>query len=447
MFRLLFAARRWLPEWMIRPVVAVAVAVPTGLFVPRHNLHWLELMFLPIIAFGEGIERSARFIAKVIARRNYLVFTTIAVALAIAILVGFISPFLRILDARTAFLFLLLGAVLGVLLRQYCGRLALATLFDRRVLEPYFYCLLIWAVILIVYPWTGHAACRPIYIAGLGIGLLIHKGARQRFVQIVVAYRRIQEVSDAFPPKGEFTFAEFEALKLLKRGRQLPSMRFRRLRARIEDWRAEDQMTKRIALISASVYRLEGEYDRSLDEIVSALAMPPRYGDSAEKELVVDAVLSTLYAINLLEVGREVDADRLLDELSVTTPDCPLACATRALRKAELVNIGSVGWELSEDGLNEILKALRLRRQAMLKRSAEHPTDLDSFITRFLDFGVPITNSFIGDINGYCHLAAGHFDEARRLLEQCIEREPSYSIALLHLGDYFLARSKKPRGA
>jgi hypothetical protein len=65
---------------------------------------------------------------------------------------------------------------------------------------------------------------------------------------------------------------------------------------------------------------------------------------------------------------------------------------------------------------------------------------MDELLGRFVEFGLPVTGPFIVDVVAYSHLAAAYSEEAYVLLRRCIEMDPDYSSAYLHLGDYFLVR-------
>jgi hypothetical protein len=293
------------------------------------NWLWLGAAYLPVILFIEAISRSPGFVARMLSRRNLLAFIVVCVLVVTSSVLSFLShgaqgpvPAAPTGPSPSPYLyvtFFVIGAILGVLLREAFGQFVYAALLDKKRLAQSMLVMGIWNLVIILYPLRDHVATRPWYLLGIAAGIAMHKGSRFSVARAAAAYRRIQNIADAWPPTAAATPAEWKALELLERGRQLPGLKFRKLRHKIEEWRGTEHFTNRLALISASVFRLEGNYDRALQESVDYAT------NSSAPE---DAHLLLLKAVNLAEVGYEMEAGICLEELlhSPVGSQCPLAC-------------------------------------------------------------------------------------------------------------------------
>jgi hypothetical protein len=90
---------------------------------------------------------------------------------------------------------------------------------------------------------------------------------------------------------------------------------------------------------------------------------------------------------------------------------------------------------------------LALKKRALLDseknkgKRVPDTSDSDLLLRKFIDFNLPVRATFLDDVMGYGFLAAGHHYEARIMFKDCIEIDPQYASAYLHLGDYFYYRS------
>lgn len=419
------------------------------------NIAWLSFVYFPLFLFLGGLSSSGRFVGFAVARRGVIALWAVIVGILLLALVILFYPndsvSLTTAQAQTASrtspshiaeFFLVIGSILGALARDCISRLITSSLLGKKRLGQNLLATAIWTIGIVLFPWSSHKSSATWYIFGMILGVLISRGFRLRFLQAVAAYRRIQDIFDAWPPNAQATKAELEAIKLLARGRQLPLFRFSALREKLEYWRVESDegedslFTRRLALVSATVYRLEGQHQ-------SALAETADVTEPIKK--IEDAHLLLLRSLSLFELGKEDEAHQVLSTVlrSDLGSKCPFAKAILAIRKAEDVLAEPSNIKPSREPLDHILTALDLRRNIIKDRSKktqDSGKSIDLFLARFAEIGVPITASLMLDILGYCHLAAGFPEEGRILLEKCIDIDRSFSTSYLHLGDYFLLR-------
>ena len=417
------------------PVVAALCIMLVQFFL--HHWFWTELvLFVPVLLIIEQVSRSPRTVGYLVARDTIISLMGGLLALAAAAILFAIKLNIKShykIDSQLFVLYLLLGTVIGLSLRHAIGRLVRLALVARDRLGQNCSLLIVWTLAIVLFPQPVHSGARPYYLAGVGAGIILHKSVRLRLSLRVSAYRRLLEIIDAFPSNAPVTQREMMALELLARGRQYPSMKFKSLRHFLDEARAESAFSKRLALISASVHRLEGDYDRAVAE--SQVASDP-------PQDLVDTHLLLLRALSMEEQGleREVDSLILTIRKSATGRACPLTAAVRARREAEKVLQEFGTATPNRHPLIHSIRALELRRQALTERFRAPDDSIDLFLKRFLSVGVPLTPSFVLDILGYCTLCAGNIEEARVLLHRCIGLDPSYSYSYLHLGDVFLFR-------
>jgi tetratricopeptide (TPR) repeat protein len=415
------------------PVVAALCIMLVQFFLHHWALTELVL-FVPVLLIIEQVSRSPRTVGYLVARDTAISLLGGFLVLAAAIILAVMSSSVRGEgDSRVQIVYILLGLIIGLSLRHAIGRLVRLALVARDRLGQNCSLLVVWTLAIVLFPQPIHGLARPYYIAGVGVGIILHKSVRLRLSLRVSAYRRLLEVIDAFPPNAQVTQREVRALELLARGRQYPSMKFRALRRFLDEARSESSFSKRLALISASVHRLEGDYDRAVAESQVA-SNPPQD--------LVDTHLLLLRALSIEEQGLEPEVDSLILTIrkSVTGRACPLTASVRARREAEQVLRDFRTASPSRYPLIHSIRALELRRQALTERFRAPDDSIELFLKKFLGVGVPLTPSFVLDILGYCTLSAGNIEEARVLLHRWIGLDPSYSYSYLHLGDVFLFR-------
>ena len=396
------------------------------------NAVLLFIAYVPIVCYVEGSSRSPSFVAWVLAKRT-LVGCLAAFALALTMLgIAFLPSSTTTPESTPSeavhlqAVFLVIGGIVGILLRRACGKLAMAVLFAKKRMALNILALVIWTVGLILYPWNEHVGARLPYIGCVAVGIALQWGSG--IARKAAAYRRIRHIADAFLPGESWNKAECVAVHLFTRGR------FRKLRKKLGELRAAGHFTKRLALISAALYRHDGKYRESL-VVAREFANGP--GNP-------DVHLLLLKAVNHKELGEDKEAQACLGQLfQFQDIRCPLAYSTRALWRAELELADHERLPNSKEAVEDAHRALVLGRVLMLERMNKTPDDqdnIDSLLRRFVAFGMPVTATTIQDVLAYCHLAAGYPEEAILMLGACIGADPYYSSAYLHLGDYFLRR-------
>jgi tetratricopeptide (TPR) repeat protein len=434
-----------IPDYVIFLFVSGFMGVAVHFFLP--NLLVVTLLYFPVLLAFEAVSRSPRFIGYINSRRDLVSFSVALILLlasfTIVILQGSTLPAIKPEFMHSNLSFLVIGLALGLALRQCWQQMALLGLVGKRRLSQILLVNALWSLGLIFYPRYPHQASVPWYLVGIAGGVLLHRGSRLRLTQAAAAYRRLEDIADAWPPREPAPPVEQVALKLLAAGRQLPSLKFRKLRRFIEESRSKNVFTKRLALISASVFRLEGEWDRAMSEA--------SFGPSSPVE-VADAHLLLLKVMSLDELGRSDEADAALHNILTSTvgKDCPLANSLSALKLAESTISDSASITTSKAPLHQMLKALDLRARILKGRKdnvTEGEESVNRFLGRFIEAGVPITASLTIDILGYCHLAAGYVEEAGVFFQRCLELDPAFSPTYLHLGDYFLFRNRLAYGS
>lgn len=457
-----------IPEWVVWLIFMTILTAAAEIVL--QDLKLLGLFYLPLLLFLGALTKSPRMTGLFVARRGALAILSVVIGLALSIaLVHWYSEptggglqgqstnasqqryeedsvaaesaksdsvYSRSLLSPIVVVFLVQGAIIGALLRNIISRLLTLTLLGRKRLGQHILLGAVWTAGIMIFPWEGHKEVAPLYVSGIAAGVFISRSFRLRLVKTIQAFKRIHEVFDAWPRTAKTSAAELEALKLLARGRQLPFLRFTRLRKKLENWRGTPEFTNRIALISSALFRIEGNHQGAIVE-----------ADQAERPLtnLEDVHLLLLKALSLLELEGEAEADAILNEISATEPGqvCPLATATLALRAAEALVEDPQAVRVSNDPLEKILQALWLRRAILAARSERGDSSddvINNFVVRYTEIGIPLTAPYMLDIVGLCMMAAGFPEEGRIFLQRCIEIDRSYSSAYLHLGDYFLLR-------
>ena len=265
MIEKLFFLLNRLPESVVWLIAFSIIVTSTGIFF-KENL-WFGIFMgftaVPIGLYIEAISRSPKFLGKIISKRTLvaLVIGTFFIVLAILLVILLLPTIPK--DTRIYSLsipFFVVGIILGIILRQYCGKLVFDSLSAKKRLGTNVLIIAIWSIIVILLPWSDHVVVIPWYIIGIGIGILGHKGSRLWSQQMAESYRRIQNIADAWLPKAKMGNAEFDALRLLVKGRQLPCMKFKKLRGKINNWKTSKQMTKRL-------YEIKGDGSLYLENI------------------------------------------------------------------------------------------------------------------------------------------------------------------------------------
>jgi len=431
-----FMLLRRVPDFVY---VAVAIAVmgfAASCFVGSPI--WLSAAYLPVVLYTGAVSTSPSFLSWLIAWRNVIAFVTFLALVGIGVPHALYSTSqLATGPAQGAQLYaayVVIAIIAAVFLRQISGELAFAALFGKKRLALNILTIAAWTVSIILYPWNQHVVARGWYVGGFAVGIIALTVSRLSFARNAAAYRRVEALGDVWPPGMQATAAEWEALKLFARHR------FRDLRKKLDAWKDSDRFTNCLALLSAVLFRHEGEYEKSLREVQEQNA------DAKNNAVEIDHLL-LLEAVNLKDLGNDQDAQRRLDQLlcSEVGAACPLVHSTKALWAAEQQLANGNDPTPGTEPLSEARQALHFRREMMKKRLEQNCAQsgsLDDLLRGFVELGMPVTAASIVDVLACCHLAAGYPEEALPMFERCIEMDPDYSGAYLHLGDYFLHRGR-----
>ena len=408
---------------------------------------WVTLAYLPFFLFVERMGASPKFVAFCTVKNGY-----IAIGLAVLLMLGgFAIAYYgnvsqaEFVESYSAYAFLTIGFLLGILLRRYIRIMSLAVLFGRRRLLIKIVMCGLWTVAIVVFP-RGVPLESALYLIGGGLGVFVSKGVALALSRTASGFRRLEGIYFAWRDTDvDARRSEMEALQLLSDGRDFPSLRFKRLRKSLEKVRHSKgvEFTKFLALISASVYRLEGNYTEAIREVELA----ETGGDD-----VMEVHLLIMKILSLEEMGEEQTASQELERLAClsSSADCPVTATLIARRKAEQQLAlwaeeprHILETEPSLDCLEKIWVAMDLQREIMGGRfgGMSKKERVKRFLAGFSEVGVPVTPSWMTDTIGLCHLAAGYGNPASLYFKRCIGTDPVYSQAYLHLGDFYMFRN------
>lgn len=446
----LFRNRR--PQVTIAMIYAAVLAALTTVFFHESHLEPLTVVIVEIfltVSLALFVERSTSAesgIAFLLANDlrisltvSFLFFITAGVWFFAYETGSTFTPRRLLLPA--GWLYLAAGLLLGTNLRGFSADLVSRALFGRQRFFTSLWIITLWfssaAVALLSY--QAHALAP--FLLGLGCGILLLKGLALRLTRAVAGYRRLFEVQSV-PEDVPLPENERKALSLLAAGRHPFTKRFSALRAHLDAYqqRPGHVLSKRLHLLSACAWRLEGRYLEAIED--TKVANDPPIDN-------LDAQLLLIRALSLEDHGDLSGViDRLLTTLVAGPPgnDCPLTRALLARRSAEK-SIDAGGYiTFSKEPLLSVVDSIEMRRGAgrLIEQTLVGVTDeATNFFRGFVAHGVPVTPSWLLDVFGYSLLIAGCAEEARVVLQRCISLDPDYSYGYLHLGDYFLFRHAK----
>lgn len=328
-------------------------------------------------------------------------------------------------------------------MRQCVGTLVESRVLGRKTLALNLGAVAVWTLGLVLFPQGSHVGAAPWYLGGISLGIVFSKGSAAWLAQQAAAARRLAEVESSFPEGADTKRIELEALRLLARGRDFPSRRFRTLGRRLAQWKEKGLTSKRLLLIEACMKRLEGDPGGAY-AVAEAGA-----GDLGTVEEVNLGLIATL---SLEEMGKEEDADNFLARLleSPAAKHCPIVLSTISRRMSERALADPRSVRVDVETLRPVWDAMEARAKLFERRrraqEGQNPRDaqaleMTQFTGDFLRAVVPITTSSVLDVLGYGHVAAGFQEEGRLFLRQCVELDPDFSYGYLHMGDSFLLQT------
>ena len=348
--------------------------------------------------------------------------------------------------------FLVLGFILGSLLRLSIGVFVYRSLLCKPRLGILVIGISIWIIVILVFPHSQHIDSIKFYIWGIIIGMFIHKGIKLWLNKKASHERRLQEIGEVWKNIKNQDAIDSEAIRILVKPVLFNFWRSYRLMRKIENWKKDNKDTKFISLIYASILKTRGKYDNAINELDYALKKEPNLWEKESQEYL-NIYLNVMKAICLADKHSTSDYDQqsevseLINALleSEKGLNCPLVNAIHAHRLADeaFKDINKVNF--NENALRYARTATNLRRDLVNRdsdrmESKEKNGYTENTLRKFFIYALPITPTFLLDVLGYALLAAGFTFEAKVMFNHCIEADPSYIPAYLHLGDYFMIR-------
>lgn len=427
--------------------VVLALSLMTKLFVS--SWVWVFLILIPMTVFLISLKSNTKWLGYLIAHRTRFVFGVVSVFLLIGLivyldvyrvlpedwrLVGRVLSFPN-QEARLDIVvgFGLLGIVLGALLRQALGRAVYGTLLRSWSIGPQITIIGIWTTVVILCPYPVHPYAVSYYIWGIAMGMLVHKAVHLWFERRMETYRRMSNIYAAWPDQTQGSKQEHKALEYFR------NHKIKRLRKELDKWKNKGVYSKKLALLSASLYRIEGQYERSNQDIDSATK-----ADAIES--LEDTHLLMLKAVNLRERQRDSEAQQLLQILTQSEhgKTCPLVHAAQAFLQSDEIMKDITRFQPSQRALKSAYRSMMFRYKLVQVRDqtkrSNALSELQDFYSRVMDYCIPVNATLILDTMGYALLAAGYSYEAKVFFQECITMDPTYSSAYLHLGDYYQVR-------
>lgn len=406
---------------------------------------------LPAQLFVISMTTSSALIPSAVAKTRKVRFVWITLGftlLAISYLVAWresdaLIPSVRMEEdfLRDLFTFSLSGLVLGAIFRDCCARLAFTVVNERDDTLLRLAVVYVWVLAVCTIPLNNrHAEFGPYYVGSLFSGALLQGLYRRNKRAKAKARRRIQNLATALATDKELGVRETEAFREFDRHGASD-----RLIQQIDTWDEESASENKplpstLLLIRCSALRLRGEYERSMSDAKRAIEIA-----STDDQRTLH--LNVLRALNHSELNREDKADERLEELAKTAKgvQCAAVNSTIAVRQAEKILVSVLqGARTTFD--NEPLERMN---RAIITSSTEMSAggSAQTVVSRALQVSVPMTTSFMKDAAGTCLLAAGMLGEAKIYFGSCIQDDPDYSGAYLHLGMLYrlLARLNRPR--
>jgi hypothetical protein len=375
------------------------------------------IISLPIPLINWFLSEKPGVRAMLLAKRQTVciwVFT-ISCIIALTFILLPLNQNISRVDEFTAAKLLTKGLVVGIVFRSFFGKVGFRSLFLMPVGGQKLLLLLAYTLGLLFFPFElGISA--GLYTFGFGCGFLSQFTARSFHYQKAQALRIgqtilqiLEDIQPDIKPK------ETDAI------RYYANHNFRELKSLL----AKTPLTTVLVVIKASMERSLGKYDDCLDTIENEFKNPNR-----KKELEGHLFLQKSLCHG--EKGGEENEDTMEEALKQALsqkPNCLLANATYSLR-------------LSEGPLKTLTLPLSVIWKA-LRRDIYRPSP--ELMEAIVGKSVPMTWTFLIDVFAYGLIKAGDLRFSRPLLTQCIQEDPAFSSAYLHLGEWYNARKEKEK--
>ena len=433
-------------------LVGAAIALVVA---PLTSSPYLAGSLLALFMFALSVHRrSAKMIAWMAARqlRSVLIISGLLAAIGLSFVGsrvatdGWREAFIEAheLKAQIA-LNLLIAFFLGVLVTLVIDNLNLSIFIGDYTSNWELLSIAVFSLGILIFPWKQGEPLEGAFLIGLATGVGVYRGVTLSVARQRAAHRRVEHLKDIWP-SIRTNSGEQKAYDLLKKGRDFFGFgKFGKLRRllenlrRLEDVRLKERpedepvWTKRLTLISGTAYRLEGEFDRAIEETEIEGV------ETLEDEVDPHLILLRITCLN--ELNKTQEADSLIDMLlqSDHGEHCPLTNLLHAERLAQQVLEEPEQIVSSQAPLAAALKAFALQVDLIRERIAD-PDDktIDAHLSKFTEVNVPKLKSAMTNILGLSYLTAGNSDLAKAQFAKCIVSDPMMSSPYLHLGDYFL---------
>lgn len=347
---------------------------------------YVAVFFVGGIALADLLlTQKAEFTSFFIARRGLVTFAIIVISLilAAAAILRTDSPRELLKHKIELIQFVLQGALVGVMVR-----VLILAMFARLLRgTPIEMTRLLLLGALTVFIWLfplgqTHRHYSAPYVLGFALGFTLHYVVRQREHERAQAARLGRNIVESL---GDVSLKASEVDAV----RYYAKQRWRGLTNLLD----QHEMTPVLAIIKASMKRIQGQYHEARTIV--------------EQELAKGGHTPTLHtylylhrALNLSDLNmplKEVHDD--LDEAMKCSSDCLLSLVTKGLRTAEEIplNTNDPNDHRTDEALGYIWEALKINDRSR-----------PELVARIVGRAVPVTWTFLLDSYAYVLLKAGH---------------------------------------
>ncbi len=387
---------KWsLKRWLVPALLVGLSTIVSSVF---SEIQWL-IIGPPLALFFLIIQTDAKVLSQLFVKTNWIDITLIASVMYLAAGFGFAQEIPSQFSPESIN-FIIFGFVLGIMFRKYTRDSIYNTIKDNPNFGTMIATASIWTIMILLFSFSNNYASLPFYTVSIPMGMII---------QGFASHRRNTRVAETI---GSMSFADDVIITLGK---------YQKLK--------NGDNTKLSALINAIRFRLEGEYNNAINEIEGATE-----GRIVES---IDTHLFVIKALSYRDMNEHAISNQTIDALlsSEFGRNNPRVYLAKALQVAEDVLDNVLKKNSSEDRAGVALGYAMKARELQLKMSRSKSES--DWLPKMIDRVEPGASVLLQDVLGYSYLAAGYLGEARMLLSQCIDTDPSYSPLYLHLGDYF----------
>lgn len=407
--------------WIITYLILLFFIESWALY--NHFPIWVHIVLsLSVVAIENFLNHSQKYITLFFARKPFITGTVSAFMVIISMIL-IIKWFLINSWSFSLFVpilqFFLQGGIVGLSLRKLLMNLSISNLFGKSIKVQRLLLLLGIAIFLWLLPMgNNHEAFTGFYMLGFAFGFTSHFVLRRFFIDDVRLSRHAKNITEIVGDEKNLSEDEREAIVYYA------NQKWNLLNNFFTNF-DENKMSTRLKLLRSCMFRIEGRYSKSLEIIKDELLNPNR-----NKKL--DSFLYLQEALAHSESEHDKQMYEALRESEKIKDDEMLLKITRSLRLAEKIPLKKNEHDMSTD----IQHPLILIRDAMRINADAANHEL---LSKLVGKSLPLDSGFIQDAYGYALLKAGDFSSSKALFNYCIEKEPSFSSAYLHLGEWYLS--------